>query len=324
VSDDGVTDTATTAGLTGAFTRAAGELPGTRAITLGTFTSNNGYGISFTAGSALTITQAALTGALSGGATKIYGSSDPAAASLGVTLTGVVNNPAIVTWNGTVAIDDTATVAGVLTSLTRAVGENVGAYNYTGGTIALSGAAAGNYSGAAFLPNANLLSITPAALSVTANNANRATGLPNPAFSASYSGFQFGETPAVLSGALAFSTAATAGSPAGIYSITPSAQTSANYNVTYFNGLLTVAGPPPAVTNGTLSSAQLAAVKQSGTGNAQLSSAAACVCIPKTARALARDNLVAGSLRRCENLFDDDFTEAEGLNECFRLSRNNF
>ena len=33
---------------------------------------------------------------------------------------GAVNNPAVVTWNGNVAIDDTASVAGALTRLTRA------------------------------------------------------------------------------------------------------------------------------------------------------------------------------------------------------------
>ena len=125
VSDDGVTDTAMTAGLTGAFARVAGESTGARAITQGTFASTAGYGISFTAGSTLTITQAPLTGSLSGNGTKVYGASDPAAATFGLNLNGVVNNPAIATWNGNVAIDDTANVAGALTSLTRVAGRTL-------------------------------------------------------------------------------------------------------------------------------------------------------------------------------------------------------
>ena len=323
VSDDGVTDTAITAGLAGALSRAAGELPGARAITQGTFTSNNGYGISFTAGSTLTITQAALSGSLAGSATKVYGSSDPAAATLGVTLSGVVNNPAIVTWNGNVAIDDTANVAGALTSLTRTAGENVGAYAYTGGAIALSGAAAANYSGAAFVPNANLLSITPAALSVTASNANRAIGSPNPSFSATYSGFQLGETAAVLNGALAFSTPATVLSPPGVYAVTPSAQTSNNYTITYFNGALTVTGVPPAMSSDAFS-AQIAAVQRLGSGNALSQGAGACVCGPRTARAPGREDLVAGSPRQCTSSLDDELTDSSGPDQCFLLGRNTF
>src|SRR5258705_359925 len=61
---------------------------------------------------------------------------------------GVVSNPAIVTWNGTVAINDTGNVSTTLASLTRAAGEVVSGspYSITSGTLnALTGTAAGNY-----------------------------------------------------------------------------------------------------------------------------------------------------------------------------------
>ena len=167
-----------------------------------------------------------------------------------MTLGGVVNT-AVTDWNGNnTPINDNTTVTGTLTSLTRLAGENVGGYNYTAGTLALSGASAANYSGAAFVPGASLLNITPASLAITADDNSRAVGVPNPPFTATYSGFQFGETPAVLGGALVITTPATIASPAGLYPIVPSGQTSTNYAISYFNGTLTVGGglPPPVVT----------------------------------------------------------------------------
>ena len=62
VSDDGVTDNSVTAGLGGSFARAVGETPGIYGITQGTFGSGAGYGITFTAGSTLTINKADLVG----------------------------------------------------------------------------------------------------------------------------------------------------------------------------------------------------------------------------------------------------------------------
>jgi hypothetical protein len=85
-------------------------------------------------------------------------------------------------------------------------------------------------------------------LAITANNATRAFGAPNPAFSASYAGFVNGNTPASLTGTLACTTTATATSPAGTYPITCSGQTSANYTITYVPGALTVTALGPILT----------------------------------------------------------------------------
>jgi hypothetical protein len=212
----------------------------------------------------LNITQVGVTGSLTSNPSKTYGASDPAPASLPITLSGQVNAN-VTDWNGTLtAIDDTSAAAltGTLTSLTRIAGENVGGYNYTAGTLTLSGTAVVNYSGAAFVPGGSLLNITPAPLTVTADDKSRPIGVPNPPFTASYAGFQFGETPAVLGGVLVFATPATIVSPPGLYSITPSGQTSTNYTITYVNGVLTVGGLPPFVTGGNLLISQFAALQR--------------------------------------------------------------
>jgi len=84
--------------------------------------------------------------------------------------------------------------------------------------------------------------VTPAVLTVTANNASRVYGAGNPAFTASYSGFQNGDTAAVLSGSPSFTTTATASSPVGAYPITPAAGSlsAANYTFVFANGSLTI------------------------------------------------------------------------------------
>jgi hypothetical protein len=145
-------------------------------------------------------------------------------------------------------VNDTALVSASLAILTRNPGETVAApgpvYAYTGGSLnALAGPAAGNY--AAVLSVAgNTLTITPAALTIRADDKSRPEGAPNPAFTATYSGLQLGDTPASLAGVLGFSTTATIGSPAGAYPINVSGQNSPNYAITYLPGVLTVGALP--------------------------------------------------------------------------------
>ncbi len=87
--------------------------------------------------------------------------------------------------------------------------------------------------------------ITAASLTVTANDAARVVGAPNPMFSASYAGLLGGDTPASLSGILLFTTPADTTSAAGIYAINVTGQMSTNYALTYIPGLLTVFATPP-------------------------------------------------------------------------------
>ena len=92
--------------------------------------------------------------------------------------------------------------------------------------------------------------VNPAPLTVTANNASKVYGQPNPAFTVSDCGFVLNQDPSVLGGTLTFSTSATAASHvlAGGYSITPGGLTSTNYAITFVNGTLTITPAPLTIT----------------------------------------------------------------------------
>ncbi|NWF81921.1 MAG: MBG-2 domain-containing protein, partial [Chloroflexi bacterium] len=75
----------------------------------------------------------------------------------------------------------------------------VGTYNITQGALALTAYGAARYA-LTFIPGT--LSVTPASLTVRANDATRRVGAPNPAFSVSYSGFVNSEDESVLGGTL--------------------------------------------------------------------------------------------------------------------------
>ena len=87
------------------------------------------------------------------------------------------------------------------------------------------------------------LTITKAALSVTADAKTKAFGAADPAFTVSYVGFIGSETPTVLGGVLAFTRSP--GEAVGTYLITPSGLTSGNYAITFNSGLLTIVAPAP-------------------------------------------------------------------------------
>jgi sugar lactone lactonase YvrE len=79
-------------------------------------------------------------------------------------------------------------------------------------------------------------------LLVTAANATRAYGQPNPVFTATISGFVEGDTAAVVSGAPSFQTNAVPASPLGSYPILVSVGTltAQNYSFRFTSGLLTL------------------------------------------------------------------------------------
>jgi autotransporter-associated beta strand protein len=109
-------------------------------------------------------------------------------------------------------------------------------------------AASGNYSvivtnayGSA--TNHAAVTVTPAALGVTANDTNRVYGVADPAFTATINGFVNGETIAVLSGSPSLTTTTSNTSPVGTYPITAAvgSLTAANYSfVNFTNGTLTI------------------------------------------------------------------------------------
>jgi hypothetical protein len=224
--------------------------------------SGNYNGPTLTGSPTLTVSAApVLNVSLIGTPGKLYGGTDPLPGGASVSIVGAVN-ATVTDWNGNATvINDTPAgrLSASLTATTRVAGENVGTYAYTGGTVALSGTATGNYAGANFVPGGSVLNISPASLSITANDASRPFGSANPAFSASYSGFVFGETPTALTGTINFTTPATVLSPLGNYVIVPSGQTSTNYTINYVNGTLAVTSPGAAgiaalIANGTIPS----------------------------------------------------------------------
>ncbi len=117
---------------------------------------------------------------------------------------------------------------------------------YAGAVIA---SFTGDTSFAASSGTASLV-VTKAVLTVTANNASRLYGDPNPAFSYTFSGFVNGDTAAVVSGTASCSTTATPTSPVGSYPITCTQGTLAatNYVFAFVAGSLTVNPAPLTVT----------------------------------------------------------------------------
>jgi hypothetical protein len=143
-------------------------------------------------------------------------------------------NPAFtVAYGGFLNGDGPGSLGGALAFTTAATqSSNAGVYPVTP-----SGLASANY---AINFVAGSLTINKAPLTVTANNAVKTLGAPNPTFTAGYGGFVLGQDESVLGGTLAFTTPATAASPVGTYTLTPSGLTSPNYSITYVDGTLAI------------------------------------------------------------------------------------
>lgn len=85
------------------------------------------------------------------------------------------------------------------------------------------------------------LTVTKASLVITADSKTKVHGQVNPALTASYGGFVYGDTPYVVSGVTLATTAVT-GSPIGTYPITVSGASASNYTFMYVDGVLVVLG----------------------------------------------------------------------------------
>jgi hypothetical protein len=165
----------------------------------------------------LTITQASIAlNVAANNSSRTYGAANPVFSS---TITGAFNG-------------DTFTIT---YATTATASSPVGTYSIT---PTVSGAAAGNYS---LTISNGVLTITPAPLTVTANNASRSYGAANPVFSGTTAGLQNGDTVTTT-----FTSAAVSNSPIGTYAIVPAVSGAAvsNYSVTAVNGTLTVTQDP--------------------------------------------------------------------------------
>jgi MBG domain (YGX type)/Repeats of unknown function (DUF5649) len=128
-----------------------------------------------------------------------------------------------------------------------AASANVGTYGIiiSQGTLSASG----NYAFA--FDSTGVLTVNPAALTITANNATQTFN--NVPYSGgngvTYSGFVNGENASVLGGVIAWGGSSQGAVNVGTYTIIPSNQTSSNYAITYVDGTLTI-NPVPITPNG--------------------------------------------------------------------------
>jgi hypothetical protein len=212
---------AVVSGLTLATTATTGSGVGTYPITASSASASN-YSITYVAGS-LTVTPAALTISADSKST-VYGQGNP---GLTASYAGFVNG------------DTSAVVSGLTLSTTATDASGVGTYSITA-----SGASANNYS---ISYVAGSLSVTPAAMTITADSKTSVYGSANPALTASYAGFVNGDTSAVVSG-LTLTTTATAASGVGTYPITASGGSASNYSISYIAGSLSVTAAPLTIT----------------------------------------------------------------------------
>ncbi|TDN42340.1 beta strand repeat-containing protein, partial [Azoarcus indigens] len=193
--------------LGGSLSRVAGENAGSYAINQGTLANAN-YSITFT-GNTLTITPKAIT-VSADAASKTYGDADP---TLGWTANGLVGSD---TLNG---------------SLSRVAGENAGSYAINQGTLANA-----NYS---ITFTGNTLTITPKAITVSADAASKTYGDADPTLGWTANGLVGSDT---LGGSLS----RVAGENAGSYAINQGTLANANYSITFTGNTLTIT--PKAIT----------------------------------------------------------------------------
>jgi uncharacterized repeat protein (TIGR03803 family) len=155
----------------------------------------------------------------------IYGGAVPA---LTATITGFVNGETAGVLSGVPSLTTTAIAA-----------SGVGSYTIT---VSPGSLAAANYDFPTLV--AGTLRVTPAPLTIRANDLVRMTGQSKPPLTASYFGFVNGDGPSSLASPAVLTTTATAGSPVGVYPITVGGAASPNYAITFVEGTLTVIAPP--------------------------------------------------------------------------------
>jgi gliding motility-associated-like protein len=217
-------------------TAVTGSAVGTYPVTASGAVSVN-YSVSYIAGT-LAVTPATLSIVASNTA-KVYGSANPTSTAVYI---GFVNG------------DTQASLTTQPTLTTTAVtGSPAGTY-----PITASGAVSANYT---ISYTAGTLTVTPAALTIAANNQTKVLNAANPTLTATYTGFVNGDTNASLTTQPTLVTTTVLASPVGTYPITASGAASANYTISYVAGTLTVTASPNAnlanllISSGTLSPA---------------------------------------------------------------------
>ncbi|MGZ5527909.1 MAG: beta strand repeat-containing protein [Limisphaerales bacterium] len=173
----------------------------------------------------LTVTKRPLT-VTANNTSRAYGATDP---TFTASYSGFVNSDTSSVVQGAPQFSTTATATSTVAGGPYAI------------TPSLGTLAAANYSFGSFVDGQ--LSITPAPLSVTADNKLRVVGTANPTFTGVISGNLNGD-----SFSATYSTSADVNSPVGTYAIVPALvdpdSKAGNYNVALNNGTLTVTNDP--------------------------------------------------------------------------------
>ena len=141
------------------------------------------------------------------------------------TYNGTNQKPTVTVKDGTTSLIENTDY-----TLTNAGGTDVGSYD-----VKVTGK--GNYSGTI----TKQFTIDKAPLTITAQSYTIKQGEALPTFTATYSGFQNGETSTVLTKQPTISCSANADSELGDYDITVSGAQADNYDISYVNGKLTIA-----------------------------------------------------------------------------------
>lgn len=194
----------------------AGSPAGTYPITIAGGASPN-YALELRSGT-LTIGKVPLV-ITANDAIKAYGAPIP---PLTVTISGLLNGDS-----------ESAVAASVQVVTTASESSPAGAYQITASSGVMP-----NYS---VTMKPGTLTVTPAPLSITAEDKLQVYGATRPEFSAVYDGLVNGDTPASLASELSFTTTATAKSGVGKYPITVTGGASPNYTIHYRPGTLTIA-----------------------------------------------------------------------------------
>jgi len=179
--------------------------------------------------------------------------------ALGVTASSVSVTPATLILSGTMVYNGTTDFAGSNLTATGVAGEtfsvagpgatgnlttkNVQTNQLLASVAGLSlgtsgnGGLAGNY--AVLGTVGSSVSVTPAPLTITADNQSRSPNTANPPLTVTYAGIVPGDTSGVVSG-LAVSTTAVVSSSSGAYPITASGASASNYLISSVPGTLTI------------------------------------------------------------------------------------
>lgn len=200
-------------GLTFSTATGAAATAGTHPITAANAQAAN-YRFVYQPGT-LTVDRAALQ-VIVADQSKTYGGAEP---TLSASFSGLVYG------------DTAAVVSGLNLSTATGAAASAGSHAIVG-----SGATAANYR---LSYQDGVLTVDKAPLEVNIADRSKTYGGPEPTLSASYAGFLYGDTDAVVSG-LRLSTATGKAATAGTHAITGADATAANYRFVYRSGVLTV------------------------------------------------------------------------------------